>query len=198
MGDHGSNLTQALERNAEAVAVMNEAGWEIASHGLRWIDFVHMPEAEEKQMMEDSIARHTAVVGKPPAGWYTGRNSAATSRLVGDYGGFTYHSDSYSDDLPYYEQFGGDKPQLVVPYTFDVNDQKFASPNSFGTGGEFKQYLMETFDALYAEGAAGTPRMMSIGLHCRLAGRPARAAALAQFVDYVKALPKVWLCTVSA
>lgn len=107
--------------------------------------------------------------------------------------GFLYHSDSYADDLPYWEDING-KPQLVVPYTFDANDQKFASPNAFATGAEFAAYLRETFDALYQEGKAGTPRMMSIGLHCRLAGRPARAAALAKFVDYMASLPDVWLC----
>jgi peptidoglycan/xylan/chitin deacetylase (PgdA/CDA1 family) len=159
---------------------------EIASHGLRWIDYVDMPEEEERVHMAEAVSWHTTLTGSRPLGWYTGRNSTNTRRLAVEEGGFLYDADSYSDDLPYYEAVNG-APHLVVPYTFDVNDQKFASPNSFDTGEEFLTYLKETFDALYAEGGGpdGEPKMMSVGLHCRLAGRPARAAAVAKFVDYM-------------
>ena len=184
-------VAMALQRNPQAVAAMQAADWEIASHGLRWIDYQHMPVEEERSHLLDAVRIHTEVTGAAPTGWYLGRCSPASHRLAAEYGGFRYNADSYADDLPYWDrQF--DTPQLMVPYTLDANDMRFATPQGFNSGDQFHAYLRDTFDCLYAEGAH-TPRMMSVGLHCRLAGRPGRAASLARFLDHVAAHEDVWV-----
>ena len=183
-------VAMALARNPAAVAAMNGAGWEIATHGLRWIDYQNVPEDVERAHMREAIALHTQVTGAPPLGWYQGRTSPNTARLVVEEGGFLYDADSYADDLPYYDQRYG-KPQLIVPYTLDVNDMKFAALNGFTEGEQFFHYLRDTFDMLYREGG----RMMSIGLHCRLAGKPARALAVARFLEHVAAHADAWVAT---
>jgi putative urate catabolism protein len=185
-------VAMALERNPKAVAAMLEADWEIASHGYRWIDYQYMGEEMEREHLQKAIAIHTQVTGSRPLGWYTGRISPNTRRLVVETGGFLYDSDSYADDLPYWvHDFG--KPHLVIPYTLDTNDMRFGSPQGFNSGDQFFTYLRDAFDFLYAEGDIA-PKMMNIGLHCRLVGRPGRAAALARFLDYVKGHPNVWVC----
>ena len=185
-------VAMALERNPEAVAAMLEADWEIASHGYRWIDYQYFGEAAEREHLQKAIAIHTQVTGSRPLGWYTGRNSPNTRRLVVEEGGFLYDADSYADDLPYWVHDYG-KPHLVIPYTLDNNDMRFATNQGFNSGDQFFAYLRDAFDVLYAEGETA-PKMMSIGLHCRLAGRPGRAAALARFLDYVQKHDRVWLC----
>ncbi len=185
-------VAMALERNPEAVAAMNEADWEIASHGYRWIDYQHFDEAEERAHMQKAIEIQTRVAGRRPLGWYTGRVSPNTRRLVVEEGGFLYDADSYADDLPYWTTDYG-RPHLVVPYTLDNNDMRFATAQGFNSGDQFFAYLRDAFDTLYAEGAAA-PRMMSVGLHCRLVGRPGRVAALARFLDHVSARDDVWVC----
>ena len=185
-------VAMALERNPDAVAAMNDASWEIASHGYRWIDYQHMSEGEEREHMRNAIDIHERVTGRRPYGWYTGRVSPNTRRLVVEEGGFIYDSDSYADDLPYWVYDFG-KPHLVVPYTLDNNDMRFATVQGFNSGDQFYAYLRDAFDVLYREGELA-PKMMSIGLHCRLAGRPGRAAALARFLDHVQSHDRVWLC----
>jgi putative urate catabolism protein len=185
-------VAMALERNPDAVAAMLEANWEIASHGYRWIDYQYIGEAEEREHMQKAIAIHTRVTGSRPLGWYTGRISPNTRRLVVEEGGFLYDSDSYADDLPYWIYSYG-KPHLVIPYTLDTNDMRFGSPQGFNSGDQFFTYLRDAFDVLYAEGETA-PKMLNIGLHCRLVGRPGRAAALARFLDYVKGHKDVWVC----
>ena len=181
-------VAMALARNPAAVDAMQKADWEIASHGLRWIDYQHLPEEIERQHIKEAIALHTEVTGSRPLGWYQGRTSPNTARLVVEEGGFVYDADSYADDLPYYDtRFG--KPQLIVPYTLDVNDMKFVALNGFDDGEPFFRYLRDTFDQLYAEGG----RMMSVGLHCRIAGRPGRALAVAKFLDHIEARTGVWI-----
>jgi putative urate catabolism protein len=185
-------VATALMRSPDQVAAMKSAGWEIASHGLKWIEYRDFPEAEERQHLRDAIRIHTEVTGERPLGWYTGRCSVNTRRLVMEEGGFLYDSDDYSDDLPHW--VAGPKGQhLVIPYTLDVNDMRFATSQGFNSGDQFYRYLKDSLDVLYAEGKAGAPKMMSVGLHCRLAGRPGRAAALQRFVDYVLGHDKVWL-----
>ncbi|NTS33600.1 allantoinase PuuE [Phyllobacterium sp. BT25] len=185
-------VATALQRSPAQVTAMLDADWEIASHGLKWIDYRDFtPEAEGEHLLE-AIRIHTAATGERPKGWYTGRTSVNTVDLVTDEGGFDYVSDSYADDLPYWYEHNG-KSQLVVPYTLDANDMRFATPQGFNSGDQFFAYLKDSFDTLYAEGAAGSPKMMSIGLHCRLIGRPGRIAALARFIDYVQSHEKVWL-----
>nr|AEJ31921.1 polysaccharide deacetylase [uncultured microorganism] len=184
-------VASALARNAEAVAAMKEANWEIASHGLKWIDYRHVAKAEERRDMAEAIGIHTRVTGARPLGWYTGRSSANTTDLVMEEGGFAYSSDSYADDLPYWIE-GPSAPHLIVPYTLDANDMRFATPQGFNSGDQFFAYLRDSFDHLYREGEAGAAKMMSIGLHCRLAGRPGRAAALARFMDHVQSKEAVW------
>jgi putative urate catabolism protein len=184
-------VTMALARNPEAVAGMKEAGWEVASHALRWIDYVGVPEGEERHQLLEAIALHTAVVGERPLGWYAGRMSERTSRLVAEAGGFLYQADSYADDLPYWVTING-RPELIVPYTPDLNDMRFCIANGFGEGWQFGRYLIDSFDVLHAEGLAGLPKMMSIGLHCRLAGRPGRIAGLMRFLDHAQAKERVW------
>jgi putative urate catabolism protein len=186
-------VATALARNPEAVAAMREARWEIASHGLKWIDYKDVSEAEERADMLEAIRIHREVTGERPLGWYTGRSSANTLKLVLDDGGFLYSSDSYADDLPYW--VNGEKgPHVIVPYTLDANDMRFINAQGFGSGEQFFSYLRDTFDVLYEEGASA-PKMMSVGLHCRLVGRPGRTAALIRFLDYVAQHDRVWVAT---
>lgn len=183
-------VATALAQNPEAVAAMREAAWEIASHGLKWIDYRDMPRAEEAAQMDAAIRLHEAVTGERPLGWYTGRSSVNTLEL-GLERRFAYLADSYADDLPYW-LYGRAGTGLVVPYTLDANDMRFATAQGFNTGDHFFTYLRDTFDALYAEGAT-VPKMMSVGLHCRLVGRPGRIAALSRFLDHVAAHDDIWL-----
>ena len=184
-------VAMALERNPDAVAAMLEADWEIASHGLRWIDYQFETLEVERAHFEAAIDIHTRVTGTRPLGWYTGRTSPNTRDLVKADGGFLYDSDSYADDLPYWER-GPHGAHLVVPYTLDANDMRFATAQGFNSGDQFYAYLRDSFDTLYREGAQ-SPKMMSVGLHCRLAGRPGRAAALDRFLDYVAGHDAVWV-----
>ncbi|WP_027859677.1 allantoinase PuuE [Marinobacterium jannaschii] len=183
-------VAMAVERHPEVARAMVEAGHEICSHGYRWIDYQYMDESEERDHLEQAIEIIRKVTGERPLGWYTGRNSPNTRKLVMQEGGFLYDSDAYDDDLPYWVA-GADKPHLVVPYTLDVNDMRFATPQGFNSGEQFFQYLKDSFDTLYEEGAE-TPKMMSIGLHCRLVGRPGRIAALERFLHYVRSHDNVW------
>jgi putative urate catabolism protein len=186
-------VATALERSPDQVEAMLEAGWEIASHGLKWIEHKDMPEDEERRQIAEAIALHTRVTGERPLGWYTGRCSMNTTRLVMEEGGFLYSSDDYADDLPYFLKKPGGGRHLIIPYTLDANDMRFATPPGFNTGEHFYQYLKDTFDCLYEEGRRGSPKMMSVGLHCRLVGRPGRALGLAKFADYVLSHEKVWI-----
>jgi putative urate catabolism protein len=184
-------VTMALERNPAVVEAICAQGWEIASHGYRWINYQHVDEATEREHMARAIEIQTRLTGERPLGWYTGRTSPNTARLVVEEGGFLYDADSYADDLPYYDPSWG-RPQLIVPYTMDSNDMRFASPQGFNSGEQFFTYLKDAFDTLYAEGGTA-PKMLSVGLHCRIIGRPGRAAALARFLDYVMGFEKVWV-----
>jgi putative urate catabolism protein len=185
-------IAMALERNPAAVEAMLSAGWEIASHGYRWIDYQFVAEEIEREHLHKAIDIHTRVTGSRPLGWYTGRCSPNTRKLVVEAGGFLYDADSYADDLPYWVADYGE-PHLVIPYTLDANDMRFATNQGFNSGDQFFTYLRDSFDVLYAEGETA-PKMMSVGLHCRLVGRPGRAAALARFLDYVRRHERVWLC----
>ena len=185
-------VATALARNPEAVAAMKEADWEIASHGLKWIDYRDYSKDAERRDMEEAIRIHTEVTGARPLGWYTGRSSIHTIDLAAEEGSLLYSSDTYADDLPYWIS-SPHGPFLIIPYTLDANDMRFATPQGFNSGDQFFAYLNDSFDTLYAEGEAGAPKMMSVGLHCRLVGRPGRAAALARFLDYVAAKERVWL-----
>lgn len=182
----------AMARNPEAARAMVEADWEIASHGYRWIDYRNVAETVEREHIACAMDSILQACGAVPVGWYTGRTSENTRRLVVEHGGFLYDADSYADELPYWDHTHG-KPHLVVPYTLDANDMRFATPQGFNSGDQFFAYLKDSFDTLYAEGERA-PKMMSVGLHCRLAGRPGRAAALARFLDYVQGHEQVWLC----
>lgn len=186
-------VAQALRRNPAAVAAMRAAEWEIASHGLKWIDYRDVPEAEERAHMAEAIRIHRETTGHRPLGWYTGRCSANTLKAVLEDGGFVYSSDSYADDLPYFVK-GPHGPHVIVPYSLDANDMRFVNPQGFATGEDFFVYLRDTFDVLYAEGDAA-PKMMSIGLHCRLAGRPGRAAGVIRFLDHIEKYDRVWVAT---
>ena len=187
-------VTLAMARNPEAVAAMKEAGWEIASHGYRWLEYKDFSEEEERKHIRDAVRLHTELTGSHPLGLYQGKPSDNTLRLVIEEGGFVYSSDSYADELPYWVPGATkDKPHLIIPYTLDANDMRFATPQGFNTGDQFFTYLKDTFDVLYAEGKDGSPKMMNVGLHCRLVGRPGRAAALARFIDYVLEHEKVWI-----
>ncbi|MFP4125476.1 MAG: allantoinase PuuE [Alphaproteobacteria bacterium] len=182
----------ALARHPEAGAAMREAGFEVASHGWRWIDYHGVDEATERAHIRQSLDVIERVAGARPVGWYTGRVSANTRRLVVEQGELLYDADSYADELPYWvHDFG--RPHLVVPYTLDANDMRFATAQGFNSGDQFFAYLRDAFDQLYDEGAE-QPRMMSVGLHCRLVGRPGRARALARFLDHVLAHDRVWVC----
>ena len=182
----------ALERHPQAAAALVEAGHEVVSHGWRWIDYQFVGEDEEREHIRLAIESLTKATGSRPRGWYTGRLSPNTRRLVVEEGGFLYDSDAYNDDLPYWVLVSG-KPHLVIPYTLDNNDMKFGMPQGFNTGDDFFTYLRDAFDVLYAEGATA-PKMMSVGLHMRLAGRPGRFAALRRFLDHVQRHRDVWLC----
>ncbi len=181
-------VAQALAMNPEVVAAMLAADWEIASHGLRWIDYHYVPEAVERAHIAEAIALHARLTGSRPLGWYQGRTSPNTARLVAEEGGFVYDADSYADDLPYWDHRHG-RAQLIMPYTLDANDMKFVALNGFADGEPFFRYLRDTFEQLRAEGG----RMMSVGLHGRIAGRPARAAAVARFLDLVIASGDAWV-----
>ncbi len=183
-------VAMALQRNPHAVAAMQAANWEIASHGYRWVDYQFIDEATERQHFRKAIEMHEAATGTKPQGWYLGRCSPQTHRIAAEDGNFVYNSDTYSDDLPYWDDRYG-VPQLMLPYTLDANDMRFATPQGFNSGQQFFDYLKDSFDILHAEGG----RMMSIGLHCRLAGRPGRAAAVARFIDYVLTHDDAWLAT---
>ena len=190
-------VATALARSPDQVAAMKEAGWEIASHGLRWIDYRDHEEADERRDLEEAVRLHAEVVGERPKGLYLGRTSVNSVKLAIEEGGFDWISDTYDDDLPYWIDHDGHgnatRPQLVIPYTLDANDMRFATAQGFNSGDQFFAYLKDAFDTLYAEGEAGRPAMMSIGLHCRLIGRPGRAASLKRFIDYVKGHDKVWI-----
>ena len=183
-------VATALARGPAQVAAMQAAGWEIASHGLKWIEHAGLPEAEERAQIAEAIRLHEEVTGARPRGWYTGRCSMNTVRLAAE-AGMEYIADSYADDLPYWLRIA-ERDQLIVPYTLDANDMRFATPQGFNSGAQFEAYLRDSFDMLYAEGRAGAAKMMSVGLHCRLAGRPGRAAALARFLDYAAGHDGVW------
>ncbi|MDN2565161.1 allantoinase PuuE [Aquibium sp. A9E412] len=192
-------VASALARGPDQVAAMQEAGWEIATHGLKWIDYRDHDEAAERADLDAAIALHAEVTGERPRGLYLGRTSVNSVRLAAAEGGFDWIADTYDDDLPYWLDHDGHgnaiAPQLVVPYTLDANDMRFATAQGFNCGDQFFAYLRDSFDTLLAEGRAGRPAMMSVGLHCRLAGRPGRAAALARFLDHVRAQDDVWLAT---
>ena len=188
----------ALQRCPEILAAFMDNGYEIANHGLRWIHYQNLPEAVEREhMREASRLLRDLTGGEWPLGWYTGRDSPNTRRLVADHGGYEYDSDYYGDDLPFWLQVvrtdGSRVPHLVVPYTLDANDMRFASPQGFNTADHFFTYLRDTFDALYAEGDEA-PKMMSIGMHCRLLGKPGRIVALQRFLDHIGAHDRVWVC----
>ncbi len=185
-------VAMALERNPEAARAMVEAGHEIAGHGWRWTNYDLVDEDTERAHLHRAVASIAALTGQRPLGWYTGRTSERTQRLVAEEGGFLYDSDSYADDLPYWVDVGPHR-QLVVPYTLDANDMRFATAQGFNTADHFHAYLRDSFDTLYAEGAYA-PKMMSVGLHCRLAGRPGRLPGLARFLDHVARHDKVWVC----
>lgn len=184
-------ISQSLIQNPEAVAAMKEAGYEIACHGLRWVNYAEMGEDQERSQILEAIRLHTEATGSRPTGWYTGRMSVNTRRLLTDIGGFAYDSDSFSDDLPYWEDVGG-RQHLVLPYTLDNNDGRYV--NTYGYQSQsFSAYLIQAFDLLLREGRKGSPKMMSIGLHTRLVGRPGRAADLERFLDHVAASDDAWV-----
>lgn len=185
-------VAMAMERHPEVIEACLKAGHEIASHGYRWINYDGFSESLEREHMERAIEIHQRVTGQKPAGWYTGRTSEHTRRLVAQYDHFEYDADDYSDDLPFWSRIETQRPHLVVPYTLDTNDMRFATPQGFHTGEQFYQYLKDAFDVLYAEGES-SPKMLSIGLHCRLIGRPARFQALQQFLDYALSHEQVWI-----
>ena len=185
-------VATALARSPEQVAAMQDAGWEIASHGLKWVEHKDMPEDEERAAIAEAVRLHTEVVGTPPRGWYTGRCSENTVRLVAEHGGFDYISDTYDDDLPYWTEIG-ERDQLIIPYTLEANDMRFATAPGWVTGDDFGDYLIDAFDTLYAEGqASDRPSMMSVGLHCRLIGRPGKIAGLRRFIDHIQRHDDVW------
>tara|TARA_B100000745_G_scaffold224055_1_gene149683 strand:- start:862 stop:1797 length:936 start_codon:yes stop_codon:yes gene_type:complete len=182
----------ALEKNAEVCKAIKKAGYEVASHGWRWIDYQNISKSEEKKHMKLAIKTIKKIFGTRPLGWYTGRCSPNTRDLVFEEGGFLYDSDSYNDDLPYWET-RNKKKQLIIPYTLDNNDMRFATNQGFNTGEHFFTYLKDSFDALYEEGK-NNPKMMSVGLHCRLIGRPGRIQSLKKFLDYILSHKDVWIC----
>jgi len=187
-------VATALARAPQQVAAMKSSGWEIASHGLKWVEHKDMGEEEERTQIADAIRLHTEVVGEAPQGWYTGRCSNNTVRLTAETGQFAYVADSYADDLPYWSKEGG-VDQLIVPYTMDCNDMRFSIQAGFTNGDQFESYLKDSFDFLYEEGEAGVPKMLSIGLHCRIMGHPGRAAALRRVIEYMKSHKGVWFAT---
>ena len=182
----------AMERNAPAVEAMLRANWDIASHAYRWISHQEMPLDEERQQISLAFETHQRITGSPPLGWYTGRDSPNTRKLLLEQGGLLYDSDSYADDLPFWHT-GGERPHLIIPYTLDTNDMRFATPQGFNSGQQFFTYLKDAFDQLYQEGARA-PKMLNIGLHCRIAGRPGRTRALRRFLEYMLEHQDVWIC----
>jgi putative urate catabolism protein len=197
-------VSMALKRHPEAVAAFKELGHEIACHGLRWITYQNMDEATERAHMKEAVEIIRELTGSAPQGWYTGRDSPQTRRLVMEHGGFRYDSDYYGDDLPFWQKVdftngqgqAVSEPQLILPYTLDTNDMRFAAAQGFNSGTQFFDYLKDAFDVLYAEGdpnGLNQPKMLNIGLHCRIVGRPARAASLARFLDYVQQHDNVWI-----
>ena len=185
----------AIARNKELADYLVEHNYDICAHGLRWIDYQYIDEKTEREHIKDCIALLTEHLGRRPLGWYTGRNSPNTRRLVMEEGGFLYDSDTYDDDLPYWtEESKSDNRHLIIPYTLDVNDMRFASPQGFNSGDQFFNYLKDTFDVLYLEGETH-PKMMSVGMHARILGRPGRIMAMRRFLEYVKTFDDVWLCT---
>ena len=184
-------VASALARSPEQVKAMQDAGWEIASHGLKWIEHKDMSISEERKQIKEAIKLHKEVTGKEPSGWYTGRCSMNTVDLVSSEKILKYISDAYDDDLPYW-RFHNNFDQLIIPYSLDVNDMRFASTQGFNSGDQFFTYLKDTFDCLYSEGCDGQAKIMNVGLHCRLAGRPGRAQALSKFIDYCSNHEKVW------
>jgi putative urate catabolism protein len=197
-------VSEAVRCNPEAAAAFRELGHEVACHGLRWISYQEVPEDTERAHIREAIAQLREMLGEPPLGWYTGRDSPRTRRLIVEHGGLIYDADSYADDLPYWTRItagaGSEArcvPHLVVPYTLDTNDMRFATAQGFNSGTQFFEYLRDAFDALYREGAPdglNAPKMLSIGLHCRLIGRPGRIVALERFLDHVLAHPHIWVC----
>lgn len=187
-------VASALMRSPAQVIAMQEAGWEIASHGYKWIEHKDMSQDVERQQIQEAIRLHTIATGERPRGWYTGRCSVNTIDLVSEEGGCEYISDTYDDDLPYWREYNN-KPQLIIPYTLDSNDMRFATPQGFNSGDQFFTYLKDLFDTLYQEGQNGMPKMMTIGLHCRLIGRPGRIASLTRFINYIQKHDKVWIPT---
>ena len=186
-------VAKAMEMNPEAVAAMRAADWEIASHGLRWIDYQYVDEAVERAHIAEAVALHEKLTGSRPLGWYQGRTSPNTARLVAEEGGFLYDADSYADDVPYWDETHAHlregRAQLVVPYTLDVNDMKIVALNGFTEGEQFFRHMRDTFDQLVEEGG----RMMSVGLHARIAGKPGRARWLSRFLDHVTASGEAWV-----
>ncbi|PLP22291.1 allantoinase PuuE, partial [Klebsiella michiganensis] len=191
-------VAMALARHPEVVEAIKSANYDVASHGWRWIHYQNMPIEQEREHLHKAVQVLTDLFGKPPTGWYTGRDSPHTRQLVVEHGGFDYDSDYYGDDLPFWSEVacgdGTRKPHLIVPYTLDANDMRFATAQGFNTAEQFYTYLKDSFDVLYAEGASA-PKMMSIGMHCRLLGRPGRFRALQRFLDYVQQHDQVWVCT---
>jgi OHCU decarboxylase len=184
-------VATALARSPDQMLAMQDANWEIASHGYKWIDYKDFSRADEAKHIAMAIELHQQVTGARPQGWYTGRCSEHTVDLVCEAGGFSYISDSYADDLPYWHMHQ-DRPHLIIPYTLDANDMRFAAPQGFNAGDQFYNYLRDSFDALYREGDNGQPKMLSIGLHCRLIGRPGRIESLRRFIDYIQSYDDVW------
>lgn len=191
-------VAMALARHPEVVEAIKRANYDVVSHGWRWIHYQNMPIEQEREHLHKAVQVLTDLFGKPPTGWYTGRDSPHTRQLVVEHGGFDYDSDYYGDDLPFWSEVacsdGSRRPHLIVPYTLDANDMRFATAQGFNTAEQFYTYLKDSFDVLYAEGASA-PKMMSIGMHCRLLGRPGRFRALQRFLDYVQQHDQVWVCT---
>ena len=185
-------IALAAQKNPEIIEQALKDGHEVASHGLRWIDYSKVPEDIEREHLEKSVEILQGLCGERPKGWYTGRTSENTRRLVAEHGGFVYDADDYSDDLPFWSKVT-DRPHLIVPYTLDTNDMRFATAQGFNIGAHFENYVRDAFDVLYKEGGT-TPKMLSIGLHSRLIGRPARFAALERLLDYILSHDKVWVC----
>jgi putative urate catabolism protein len=188
-------VATALERAPEQLSAMQEAGWEIASHGYKWIEYKDYLPEDEMADITKAIDIHTQVTGSRPTGWYTGRCSVNTVDLVASEGGFAYCSDTYADDLPFWHESEGNDPLLMIPYTLDTNDMRFSIPAGFNSGDPFYTYLKDSFDVLYEEGKEGAAKMLNIGLHCRLVGRPGRLAALRRFMEYVQSHDDVWIPT---
>ena len=185
----------AIARNRELADYLVEHNYDICAHGFRWIDYQFVDEKTEREHIKDCISVLTEYLGKRPEGWYTGRNSPNTRRLIVEEGGFLYDSDTYDDDLPYWSnEFNAEKRHLIIPYTLDVNDMRFTSPQGFNSGDQFFNYLKDSFDALYEEGKTH-PKMMSVGMHARILGRPGRIMAMRRFLKYVKTFDNVWLCS---